>query len=66
MEILQSWLPRRYPKTWHSGTDISDLGFLFLNEKNQNLLDIQNSVFANWGKYELSWDYCLVFIIIDF
>ena len=29
LEILQSWLPRRYPQTWHSDADISDLGLLF-------------------------------------
>ena len=46
LEILQSRLPRRHPKTQHSDANISDLGFilvllLFLSEKNQNLLAIQ-------------------------
>ena len=35
----------------------------FWMKKNQNLLDIQNTVFANWEKYEVSWNFCLVFII---
>ena len=28
---------------------------LFLSEKNQNLLNIQENVFANWEKYKVSW-----------
>ena len=33
-------------------------------KKNQNLLDIyNNTVFANWEKYDVSWNFCLVFII---
>ena len=36
---------------------------LFFSEKNLNLLDIyKNTVFPNWGKYEVSWNFCLVFI----
>ena len=23
----------------------------------------KNTVYANWGKYEVSWNFCLVFII---
>ena len=37
LEILQSQLPHRHPKSWHSDADISDMGFflmlLFLSEK---------------------------------
>ena len=37
---------------------------LLLSEKNQNLLDIyKNNVFANWEKYQVSWNFYLVFII---
>ena len=55
LEILPSRFPRRPPKTWHSDADISDLGFfffmpLFLSEKNQNLLDIQEHSIRKLGK----------------
>ena len=36
---------------------------LFLREKNINLLDIyKNAVFANWEKYEVSRNFCLVLL----
>ena len=43
------------PKTWYSGTDISDLGYLFFmllffSEKSQNLLDIQEHCIRKLGK----------------
>ena len=69
LEILQSWLPRRPPKTWQSDADISDFGFLFFNafiflwKKIKTCWIYNNTVFANWGKYEVSWNFCLVFIV---
>ena len=53
LEILQSWLPCRHPKTQHSDADISDLGFilvmlLFLSEKIKTCWLYKNNVFANW------------------
>ena len=59
LEILQSRLPHRPPKTQHLDVGISDLGFLsfsciyFFSEKNQSLLDI-HTVFENWEKYKVS------------
>ena len=55
LEILQSQLHRRPPKTRHSDADISDLGFLFFmllffSEKNLNLLDIQEHCLRKLGK----------------
>ena len=57
LEILQSRLPRRHPKIWHWDADISDLCFiflffmlLFLSEKNQNLLDIQEHCICKLGE----------------
>ena len=64
--------PRRYPKTWHSDADISDLGFkkimlLFLREKNQNLLDIQeqtaNGKNTKWAK-TFVWCLLLIFKVV--
>ena len=49
--------------------DISDLGFYFLNalifewKKSKPVGLYKNTVFANWEKYEVSWNLCLVFII---
>ena len=56
LEILQSQLPHRPPKAWHSDVDISDWGFFnifyaFIFEwKNQNLLDIQEHCICKLGK----------------
>ena len=55
LEILQSWLPRRHPKTWHWDADISDLGekknsLLFFSAKNPSLLDIQEHCICKLGK----------------
>ena len=69
LEILQSWLPRRYAKTRHSDADISDLGFFFYKyfcmkkSKPVGYTSHKNTVFANWEKYEVSRNFCLVFII---
>ena len=57
------------PKTQHSDADISDLGFqfflcfYFLVKKIRTCWIYKNTVFANWGKYKVSWNFCLVFII---
>ena len=40
--------------------------FFFFSGKNLNLFSCwmyKNTVFANWGKYEVSYNFCLVFII---
>ena len=55
LEILQSQLPCRIPKTWYSDADISDLRFLFFmllffSEKNPNLLDKQEHCIRKLGK----------------
>ena len=56
LETLQSRLPRRHPKTWHSDVDIADLGFFFFfmlsfrSEKNLNLLDTQEHCICKLGK----------------
>ena len=69
LEILQSWLPHRPSKTRHSDADISDLGFLsflcfyFFVKKIKTYWIYKNTVFANWEKYEVSWNLWLVFII---
>ena len=62
-----SRLPHRPPKTWHSDVDISDLGFLFFmllffTKKFKTCWLYKNTVFTNWGKYEVSRNFCLVFI----
>ena len=49
LEILQSRLPCRYPKTWHSDEDIF-LCFYFWVKNNQNLLDIQEHCIRKLGK----------------
>ena len=36
---------------------------LFFSEKIKTHWIYKNTVFANWGKYEVSWNFCLVFII---
>ena len=58
------------PKTWHSDADfwLGIIIFLMLyflvKKKNLNLLDIyKNAVFTNWERYEVSWNFCMVFII---
>ena len=73
LDILQSWLPCRYPKTWHSDADISDLGlfyflFLFLHKKTQNLLDIQEHcirklVNLKWAE-TFAWCLLLIFKVV--
>ena len=57
-----------HPKIWHSDADISDLKIyifmlLFLSEKIKSCWIYKNTAFANWGKYKVSWNFCLVFII---
>ena len=63
-----SWLPRRPPKTRHSDAVTFDLGFFFLCfyfsvKKIKTCWIYKNTVFTNWEKYEVSWNFCLVFII---
>ena len=53
-KFYRSRLLHRHPKTWHSEEDNFYLGFflmlLFLSEKNQNLLDIQEHCIRKLGK----------------
>ena len=64
---FRSRLPHSPPKTWHSDAYIYDLGFffmfLFCSEKIKTCWIYMNTVFANWGKYKVRWNFCLVFII---
>ena len=68
LEILQRRLPRMHPKTWHSNVDISDLGnfflcFYFWVKKSKPVGYTRTlTVFANWEKYEVSWNFYLVYI----
>ena len=45
--------------TW----DFFFLMLLFFIEKIKTCWIYKNTVFANWEKYEVSWNFCLVFII---
>ena len=65
-----SRLPRRYPKTWFSDADISDLGkklmLLFLREKKSKPVGYTRTLYLQTGKnekYKVSRNFCLVFII---
>ena len=64
-----SRLPHRHPKTWHSDADISDLGFFHVfifesKKKSKPVGYIQEHCICKLGKlYEVSWKFCLVFII---
>ena len=64
---LCSWLPRRPPKTrqmWTLWLGISSfLCFYFLVKKIKTCWVYKNTVFAKWEKYEVSWNFHLVFII---
>ena len=56
------------PNPRHSDADISDLGYLFLCfnflvKKIKTCWTYKHTVFANWEKYKVSWNVCLVFII---
>ena len=70
LEISQSWLPHRYPKTWHSDADISDLGlfifhaFIFAWKKSKpvgytRILYSQTGKNTKWAE---TFVWCLVLI----
>ena len=70
LEILQSRLPCRHPKTWHSDADISDFGFflmLLFFSKNNNpktkTVGYTRTLYLQTGKNTVSWNFYLVFII---